>query len=208
MPNTSYVEHGGKRVAAVVLAAGRSARMGGANKLLTQYKDTAMITHVVRNLCASCANPVIVVTGHDREKITRALSGEAVIYVHNPDYASGLSTSLRHGLAALPHDIDAVLVCLGDMPQVNATHIDRLIAAFDPVSGHEICLPFFRGQRGNPVLWGIRFVPEMMQASGDVGARALLETHADAVYPVQMDDAGVLVDVDAPGDLAALHRSS
>jgi molybdenum cofactor cytidylyltransferase len=190
-----------------VLAAGRSLRMGGANKLLTQLDGIAIITRVVHNL-RDCAKPILVVTGHDREEIMQALAGEAVSYVHNPDYETGLGSSLRSGLAALPPDIDAVLVCLGDMPQVNATHIARLIAAFDPAKGHAICVPFFRGQRGNPVLWAMRFVPEMMQVSGETGARDLLETHADVVYPVPMDDTAVLVDIDTPEDLAALRRSS
>jgi molybdenum cofactor cytidylyltransferase len=182
--------------------------MGSANKLLAQLDGVTLITRVVRNLRASSVNPIIVVTGHDREQIMQALTGEAVSYAHNPDHATGLSSSLRRGLAALPRDTDAVLVCLGDMPQVNATHIARLISAFDPAKGHEICVPSFRGQRGNPVLWAMRFFPEMMQISGDVGARALLETHADAICPVQMEDAGVLVDIDTPEELAVLRRSS
>lgn len=190
-----------------MLAAGCSVRMGGANKLLAQLEGVAIITRVVRNLCKTPVSPIIVVTGHDREAIIQALAGEAVSYVHNPDYDTGLGSSLRSGLAVLPQDIDAVLVCLGDMPQVNATHIGRLIAAFDPAKGREICVPFFRGKRGNPVLWATRFVSEMIQVSGDAGARALLETHASVVYPVQVADAGVLVDIDTPEDLVALHRS-
>ncbi len=207
MPSTSHSEDSGKRIAAIVLAAGRSVRMGGVNKLLAQLDGLAMITRVVRNL-RDLAKPIIVVTGHDQEQIMQALAGEKVSFVHNPDYVSGLGSSLRRGLAVLPHDIDAVLVCLGDMPQVNANHIARLVAAFDPAKGHEICVPFFRGTRGNPVLWAKRLVPEMMQVSDDAGARALLETHANAVRPVQMDDAAVLADIDTPEDLAALRRSS
>lgn len=191
-----------------MLAAGRSVRMGGANKLLAQLDGVAMITRVVRNLCASSVNPIIAVTGYDQEQIVQALAGEAVSFAHNPHYATGLGSSLRRGLTALPRDMDAVLVCLGDMPQVNAKHIARLVAAFDPAKGHEICVPFFRGQRGNPVLWAMRFVPEMVQLGDDVGARTLLETHASAVRPVQMEDAGVLVDIDTPEDLAVLRRSS
>lgn len=208
MFTTTHSKGSGKQFAAIVLAAGRSVRIGGGNKLLTHIDGIAMITRVVRNLSAFFASPIIVVTGYNRRQITQALTGEAVRYVHNPDYATGLGSSLRCGLAALPDDVDAVLVCLGDMPQVNATHIARLVAAFDPAKGHEICVPFFRGRRGNPVLWAIRFVPEMMQLSGDVGARTLLEKHAIAVYPVQMNDAGVLVDIDTPEDLAALRSSS
>jgi molybdenum cofactor cytidylyltransferase len=182
--------------------------MGDVNKLLAQFEGVAIIVRVVRSLGDSPVNPIIVVTGHNREEIMHALAGETVSYVHNPDYATGLGSSLRRGLTALPPDIDAVLVCLGDMPRVDVAHIARLIAAFDPAKGREICVPFFRGQRGNPVLWAMRFIPEMMQVSGDAGARALLETHAGAVYPVQMNDAGVLIDIDTPEDLTDLHRGS
>ena len=208
MPSSVNSEDHGKRVAAIVLAAGRSVRMSGVNKLLAPFNGVAMIVHVVRNLRDSSANPIIVVTGHEQNQIMRALAGEAVGYVHNADYVAGLASSLRCGLMALPPDIDAVLICLGDMPRVNTTHIARLIAAFEPREGREICVPFFRSQRGNPVLWARRFIPEMMQLSGDAGARAVLAKHADAVCPVQMDDAGVLLDIDTPEDLAALRRSS
>ena len=106
-------------------------------------------------------SPVIVVTGHQRERVERALAGLKVTLVHNPDYADGLSTSLKTGIAALPADADGAVVCLGDMPQVEAGLIDRLIAAFDPARGALIVVPTIDGKRGNPVLWSRRFFPEL-----------------------------------------------
>ena len=85
-----------------------------------------------RQALASQARPVIVVTGHQRERVEAALAGLPVEFVHNPDFADGLGTSLRAGIAALPAEADGVIVCLGDMPQVDAALIDRLIGALDP----------------------------------------------------------------------------
>ena len=127
---------------------------------------------------------------------------------HNPDYASGLSSSLRRGLAALPEDIDGVLVCLGDMPRIAPPMVNRLIAAFNPLEGRAICVPTWQGKRGNPVLFARRFFAEMQEVAGDTGARALIGEHAEAVCEVPMDDDAVLLDVDTPEALAELGSAS
>jgi molybdenum cofactor cytidylyltransferase len=193
-----------KRVAAIVLAAGSSARMGGTNKLFAEIDSVPILMRVVDALCSSRARPIIVVTGHEASEAEELLSGAPIQFVHNPDFASGLSSSLRRGLSALPKDSEAVLICLGDMPRLKATHIDELIDAFDPTLGRAICVPTWRQQRGNPVLWARTFVPEMMQLSGDHGANQLFERHRDVLHYVAMSDAGVLLDVDTPEDLKAL----
>ena len=206
----SPVPGSNKRVAAIVLAAGRSARIGGTNKLLAKVGGVPILLRVIAALRSSRARPIIVVTGHDANAINRLLSDVSVQCVHNPDFDSGLSSSLRRGLSALPQEIEAVLICLGDMPRLTATHIDQLIDAFDPAQGRAICVPTWHRQRGNPVLWARDFVPEMMQLSGDQGARPLFERHRDLLYHVEMPDAGVLLDVDTPEDLKALrfgHKS-
>lgn len=200
----SQVLGSNKRVAAIVLAAGCSARMGGTNKLFAEIDGIPILVRVVDALRASKARPIIVVTGHEASETERLLSGAPIQCVHNPDFASGLSSSLRRGLSALPQESEAVLVCLGDMPRLKATHIDQLIDAFDPTQGRAICVPTWRQQRGNPVLWARHLVPEMMQLGGDQGARQLFERHRDVLYYVEMSDAGVLVDVDTPEDLKAL----
>jgi len=123
--------------------------------------------------------------------------------VHNPDFADGISTSLGAGLGVLDEDVEAVVVCLGDMPDVSARHVEKLVAAFDPVEGREICVPVHRGKRGNPVLFGRRFFESMGAVRGDVGARHLIGEFADYVCEVAMDDEGVLVDLDTDEALAA-----
>ncbi len=186
-----------RQVAALVLAAGRSRRMAPMNKLLVaDDKGTPMVARVVDNILASHARPVIVVTGHEHERVEAALAGRPVIFAHAPDYAEGLSASLKAGLAALPPEAEGVVICLGDMPLVAGAMIDRLLAAFDPEEGRAIVMPTFRGKQGNPMLWDRRFLPEMMAITGDVGARHLVGKHADLVHEVEMADDAVLRDFD------------
>jgi molybdenum cofactor cytidylyltransferase len=192
------------RIAAIVLAAGQSRRMGHVNKLLAEVDGKPMVSHVLDSLTASQAKPVTVVTGHDYAAVEKVLPKKGFTLTHNPDYASGLSSSLRRGLAALPENIDGVLVCLGDMPRVSPTVIDRLIAAFNPTEGRAICVPTWQGKRGNPVLFARRFFAEMQDIAGDTGARALIGEHAEVVCEVAMDDDAVLLDIDTPEALAAL----
>jgi molybdenum cofactor cytidylyltransferase len=203
-PQPREDRHEGRRVAAVVLAAGRSTRMGAVNKLTAEIGGKPLVRRVAEQALASRAEPVIVVTGHEREKVEAALTGLPVAFVHNPQFADGLGTSLKTGIAALPPEADAVVVCLGDMPQVDAGLIDRLIAAFDPDRGALVVLPSIEGRRGNPVLWSRRFFPDLMSVQGDVGARNLLASYSEAVTEVPVTGAAALVDVDTPESLAAV----
>ncbi len=197
------------RVAAILLAAGQSRRMGPRNKLLAEVGGRAMVARTAEAVLASKAEPVIVVTGHEREGVEAALGGLSLRCLHNPEHAAGLSTSLHRGLAAVPEETDGVLVCLGDMPNVGAAVIDRLIAAFDPLEGRAICLPTWQGKRGNPLLFARRFFAEMQEIHGDVGARHLIGEYPEVVCEVAMDEldsgAGVLIDVDTPEALDALR---
>lgn len=189
-----------KRIAALVLAAGRSRRMGAANKLLVKIEGVAMVARVAAAALASKAEIVLVVTGHDGDAVGDALANMNVTLVHNPDYAEGLSASLATGLAALPDDIDGAVICLGDMPWIGAAVIDSLIDGFE---GQGICLPTHRGRRGNPVLWARRYFAEMQSIEGDRGARGLIERYEDAVHEVPWDDDSVLRDVDTSRDVSA-----
>jgi len=147
---------------------------------------------------ASGAKPVIVVAGHQRDQVGQALSGLPVRVVHNPHFADGLGTSLKAGIAAVPPQADGAIVLLGDMPQVDARLIDRLIASFDPDRGALVVVPTFEGKRGNPVLWSRRFFPDLMAVEGDVGARHLIGRYGEAVVEVPVDGKAALTDVDTP----------
>ena len=158
------------RVAVIVLAAGRSTRMGGPNKMLADANGQPLVVHAVKAALASQAVEIVVVLGHMADQVKAAITGAVppssmpasrLRFVTNPDFAEGLSTSVRTGVASLGKDIDAAIVQLGDMPGVNAAQLDRLMAAFSPVEGRSICVPTVGGKRGNPVLWDRRFFAEI-----------------------------------------------
>jgi molybdenum cofactor cytidylyltransferase len=195
------------RIAAIVLAAGQSRRAGAINKLLVEIDGAPMVARVLETVRAAEVDPVIVVLGHEPDRVRGALAGHDVTLVENPDYANGLSTSLGRGIAALPREVDGVVVCLGDMPDVKTSHIERLIEAFGPAEGRDICVPTFNGKRGNPVLWARRYFDEIAGVAGDVGARHLIGEYADSVSEVAMSDGGVLLDLDTPEALAAHARA-
>ena len=196
------------RIAALVFAAGQSRRMGRINKLLAKIDGVAMVRRVVDAVVASKAHLVVVVTGHQSKRIREVLEGCPVEFVDNPDFNEGISASLRHGLAALPEDIDGVLVCLGDMPRVSADTLNRLIDTFNLEEAGSICVPAYRGKRGNPVLWARQYFREMGEIAGDVGAKHMIGKYSDALHEVEMAEEGVLIDVDSPDALAALKPGS
>ena len=141
------------KIAAIVLAAGRSTRMGADNKLLAEIAGVPMVRRVVEAALASRARPVLVVTGHMAGEVAKAVADLAVTLVANADYRQGLSTSLKAGIAAVPQDSDGALVLLGDMPQITGPQLDRLVAAFAVENATAIIVPTCEGRRGNPVLW-------------------------------------------------------
>lgn len=195
------------RVAAVVLAAGRSSRMGGTNKLTADIGGTPLVRRTVESVLASRARPVVVVTGHQADAVKAALAGLPVAFAHNPLFADGLSASLRTGIEAVPAESDGALVCLGDMPRVSAALLDGLIAAFNPVEGRAIVVPVSGGRRGNPVLWGRAFFEDVLKVAGDTGARHLIGANAEQVCEVVVDDEAVLADVDTPESLRRLRQT-
>jgi molybdenum cofactor cytidylyltransferase len=207
-PRDEPVAGAGRHVAAVVLAAGRSTRMGGPNKLLAEVNGKPLVRIAVEQALASRASPVIVVTGHQRQETEAAIAGLEVKLVHNPNFAEGLATSLKAGVAAIPPENDGAVICLGDMPGVNAALIDKLIAAFDPEKGALVVLPTLDGKRGNPVLWSRRFFSDLMAIEGDVGARHLIARYAEAVTEVAVDGREAFTDVDTPEALRALKQQN
>jgi CTP:molybdopterin cytidylyltransferase MocA len=191
-----------RRIAGIVLAAGTSSRMGR-NKLAETLRGKPLVRHAVDAALASRLDPVLVVTGHEPEKLRAALAGAAVTIVPNAHYEEGLSTSLKAGVKAVPEDCDGAMVLLGDMPGITPDLIDRIVAAFDPAAGSGICVATAHKRRGHPVLWARSFFRQLMALKGDKGARALLETQADQVVEIEADDDAPLVDIDTPEALAA-----
>ena len=195
----------GPRIAALLLAAGKSSRMGE-NKMLVEIDGRPMVARTAQRLLSSRARPIVAVLGNMADEVDAALGKLPVERVLNPDFAEGLATSLTRGLAALPEDIDGVVVCLGDMPLIAGRDIDRLIAAFNPLEGRAIVVPTRRGRRGNPILWSHQFFAEMLALKGDQGARKLIEEHADLVAEIEMDSDAIFIDIDTPEALAQLRE--
>ncbi len=192
---------GGPKVAAVVLAAGEARRMGGPNKLLATIAGRPLVRIAAEAALASRAAMVVVVTGHRAADVATALDDLEVIQVHNPAYATGLASSLRTGIEALPPDIDATAILLADMPGVTAATVDRLIDAYH-TEARPIVVPTFDGRQGNPVLWDRRFFAELAAIAGDTGARGLIAAHADVVARIEMG-AEVATDLDTVEALQA-----
>ncbi|ABE63383.1 molybdenum cofactor cytidylyltransferase / molybdopterin molybdochelatase [Nitrobacter hamburgensis X14] len=205
-PRISPVTDNNCNIAAVILAAGRSTRMGGSNKLLAELRGKPLVRIVAEQVLASKASSVTVVTGHQAAEVERALRGLNVTFVYNPDFGAGLAGSVKTGIAAVPKEAGGALVCLGDMPLIDAHLVDRLIAAFAPDQGMLIAVPVSDGSRGNPVLWSRRFFGELMSLEGDAGARHLFARHGEAVAEVAVDGHGAFLDIDTPQALAEVQR--
>ena len=189
------------RIAALVLAAGRSTRMGHF-KLLADLGGKPMLRRVVEAVCAAPVAPVVVVTGHEAEAVQVALCGLAVSFVHNPRYAEGLATSLAAGISALPDDVDGVVVVLGDMPQIAPATLAALVQAF--TSGH-VVVPVQGGEMGNPILWPREAFARMASLTGDAGARRLLPAFDGRIRRVEVSEGDIFADVDTPEALAAIR---
>ena len=186
----------GKDIHAVLLAAGRSERMGRNNKLLLNVDGIPLVRKSALNILNSNVKSMTVVTGFDENKIVNALSGLNVNFVKNINFREGLSSSLKAGLANITPTPSAVIICLADMPKIQPEHINQLIENFDPLKGWEICIPTNNGKRGNPVLIGSRFFPYIFETSGDFGAKQVMKQHSDKIVEVEIGTSDIHFDID------------
>jgi molybdenum cofactor cytidylyltransferase len=199
-------------IAAIVLAAGQSARFraGGGqevSKLVALLDGEPLVRRAAGAGLASRARPVVVVTGHARADVEAALQGLPVAFAHNADFALGLASSLKAGVAALPPDVAGVLVLLGDMPRVDAATLDRLIEAFAAHPQALAVVPVRDGRRGNPLLLSHALFAALARLEGDEGARRLVAAADPArVVEVAVESGGVTLDIDTPGELAAARN--
>jgi len=187
-------------IVAIILAAGRSTRFG-ANKLLHEIAGKTIIRQTVEAVLASKVEAVHVVTGNQGDLIRATLANLPIEFVDNPDFSTGLSSSLRRGVKSLPAGCSGGLVVLGDMPFVPSALIDRLIDSFAPQDGRAIGVPVCGGRRGHPVLWAQRFFPEMLMLEGDKGAKQLMASYKDCVYELAVEDDAIHRDIDTKEDL-------
>jgi len=200
-----------RKVAALILAAGRATRFGGPaseTKLSEGFNGRPLVRHVAEAALASRASPAGLVTGHAADKVVSVLAGLDLFIVHNGAYAEGLSTSLKAGVAALPPEVRGVLILLADMPLVTHTLIDRLIAAFEtqPVEPDAV-VPVRNGRRGNPILIGRNLFAEIAELRGDHGAKPLLKNTGLQIVECPTDDPAVEIDVDTRAVLDQLRKN-
>lgn len=192
-------------VAIVLLAAGKASRMGdgGSHKLLAEFDGVPLVRRSALTAIESGASATVAVTGHRRDDIERALGDLAVERVYNPDYASGMASSLVAGVGTQVAQVaDGVLVMLADMPGVTGDDLKALIAAFRKANGQAIVRAVSGGKRGNPVILPRSVFSAVMRLEGDVGARHIIETSGLAVIDVDIGEAAHL-DVDTPEAVVA-----
>lgn len=185
-------------IGAIVLAAGRSGRMGR-QKLLLPLRGRPLITGVVDELVGSPLESITVVVGRDAVPIQAALAGRAVEFAHNPDPDGDMLSSVRCGLRACPASCEAVLVVLGDQPGVTRDLVGGLVRALRD-SGRGIVVPAHAGQRGHPLLFAARYREEVLCRYDGMGLHGLLEAHPEAVLEFPVASAVALEDMDTPAD--------
>lgn len=197
-------------IAAIILAAGSSSRMGaGRHKLLLPLGEKPVLAHVITAALASQARPIVLVLGHQATQVRTQIAAftalPALISIENPAYQQGMSTSLRAGLQTLIqsqntqeqafHSLAGTLILLGDQPLMTASIIDALIAR-KQATGKPIVAPLYNGRRGNPVLFAASLFPELMEVQGDEGARSIIERHQSAIATIELNNAMASYDVD------------
>ena len=205
---TYHINMNNYKITGILLAAGASRRMGSQNKLLSDLNGKTMIEVVATELINSKLSHIIVVTGHESEKIKAALTSLDLNFIHNHEYQRGLSTSLKTALEIIPKDTDGIIVCLGDMPLIKAMHIDKLIDAFNPIEGNSICVPVYGRKRGNPIVWSNEYLTQIRSIDGDIGAKNILDEHIEQITEVPMEENAVLFDIDTPEHLDNYKESS
>jgi molybdenum cofactor cytidylyltransferase len=171
----------------------------GVQKLLLPFGGKTVIAHIVDQLLASTIDEVHAVVGWQAKRISRELSGRPVSIVNNPNYKSGMLSSVRCGLGELPRQCRAVLVVLGDQPSVSAKLIDQMLQSF-AATEKRILVPLYQGKRGHPILFSEFYNNEIITHYDNVGLRGLLHAHPDDIFELTVSTSAVLSDMDYPQD--------
>ena len=189
-------------ISAILLAAGQSKRMTGENKLTKEIKGSPLIKHSIKNILASSINEMIVVLGYQKEIIEKLIDKhEKIKFVFNKDFESGMASSIKTGLKHLSKNTDAFFICLGDMPMVNSDIYNQLIKSRNKKN---IIVPTYKGQQGNPVLFDKSMKEKIMDITGDVGAKKILELNKDKILNFEINDQKISKDFNTQGDFSSL----
>ena len=189
-------------ISAILLAAGQSKRMDGENKLTKEIQGSPLLKHSVKNILASSIDELIVVLGHQKEIIEELIDKkEKIKCVFNKNFESGMASSIKIGLDNLSEKTEAFFICLGDMPMVNHDIYNQLIESKD---NKEIIVPTYKGHQGNPVLFDRSLKETVMNITGDVGAKKILELNKDKILNLEINDQSITKGFNTQGDFSSL----
>ncbi|MBN1974228.1 MAG: nucleotidyltransferase family protein [Sedimentisphaerales bacterium] len=185
-------------ICAIVLAAGCSKRMG-TQKLLLPFGKSTVISHIVNQLTKSKVEKTYVVVGHQREQVIKELSDKPIGIIQNPEYKSGMLSSIRAGIRNIPQEYDAVIIALGDQPSITTELIDKVVQNFSSTDKN-IIVPKYNDKRGHPILLSTIFKNEILTNFDDIGLRGILQAHDNDIYEMNVTDQSVIADMDYPQD--------
>ena len=192
------------RISAIVLAAGESRRMGYVNKLELPVQGMPLVWRTVDTLLCSELEEIVVVVGHEAERVRAILDGLDVCIVYNEHYLQGQVSSVRAGLAAMSRPCDGIMICPSDQGLLEPADIHGLIDAFARRSHGSVLVPTHQGRRGNPVICDYRHRQAILAGGRDMGCRQFMEANPDLVFTHEVEADHVLFDVDTPADYEAL----
>jgi len=189
-------------ISAILLTAGQSKRMDGENKLTKEIQGVPLIKHSVKNILVSSIDELIIVLGYQKEIIEKLIDpNEKIKFVFNKDFESGMASSIKIGLDNLSEKTEAFFICLGDMPMVNHNIYNQLIKS---KNNKEIIVPNYKGQQGNPVLFNKSMKEKIINISGDVGAKKILELNKDKILNLEINDQSIAKGFNTQDDFNSL----
>ena len=189
-------------ISAILLAAGQSKRMDGENKLTKEIQGVPLIKHSVKNILASSIDELIIVLGYQKEIIEKIIDkNNKIKFIFNKDFESGMASSIKTGLNNLSEKTESFFICLGDMPMVGHDIYNQLIKS---KANKEIIVPTYKGQQGNPVLFDKSMKETVMNITGDVGAKKILELNKDKILNLEINDQSIVEGFNTQSDFSSL----
>jgi len=182
-------------ISAILLAAGESKRMVDENKLVKKYKNIPLIKHAVSNVLNSSIDELIIVLGYQKEAIEKIIEeNKKIKFIANPNFESGIASSIKKGLDSLSKETEAFFICLGDMPNVNKEIYNQLINASFSNKDKEIFVPYYQERQANPILFSKKMKDEIQKIEGGFGAKKIIADNEKKVFKLSIQDKGVITD--------------
>ena len=182
-------------ISAILLAAGQSKRMINENKLIKKYKNIPLIKHSVSNALNSSIDELLIVLGYQKEVIEKIIEeNKKIKFITNPNFESGIASSIKKGLESLSKETEAFFICLGDMPNVNKEIYNQLINASFSNKDKEIFVPYYQERQANPILFSKKMKNEIKKIEGDFGAKKIIANNKKKVFKLSIQEKGTITD--------------